>query len=38
MTDIYKVATLNTNALALQVKMAIIEDFVRQQEIDFLFL
>jgi exonuclease III len=38
MPDIYKVATLNINALASQVKMAMLEDFVRQHEIDFLFL
>jgi exonuclease III len=38
MPDIYKVATLNINALAPQVKMAMLEDFVRQHEIDFLFL
>jgi exonuclease III len=36
--DIYKVATLNVNALAPQVKIAMFEDFVRQHEIDFLFL
>jgi exonuclease III len=38
MPDIYKGATLNINALASQVKMAMLEDFVRQHEIDFLFL
>jgi exonuclease III len=38
MPDIYKVATLNINALASQVKMAMLEEFVRHHEIDFLFL
>jgi exonuclease III len=38
MPDIYKVATLTINALASQVKMAMFEDFVRQHEIEFLFL
>jgi len=38
MPDIYKVATLNINALASQVKMVKLEDFVHQHEIDFLFL
>jgi exonuclease III len=38
MPDIYKVATLNINALASQVKMTMLEDFVHQHEIDFLFL
>jgi endonuclease/exonuclease/phosphatase family metal-dependent hydrolase len=38
MPDIYKVATLNIKAFASQVKMAMLEDFVRQHEIDFLFL
>jgi exonuclease III len=38
MPDIYKVATRNINALASQVKMATLEDFVRQHDIDFLVL
>jgi exonuclease III len=38
MPDIYKVSTLNINALVSQVKMAMLEDFVRQHEIDFFFL
>jgi exonuclease III len=38
MPDFYKVAILNINVLASQVKMVMFEDFVRQHEIDFLFL
>jgi exonuclease III len=38
MPDIYKVATLNIIALASQVKIAMLEDFVCQHEIDILFL
>jgi exonuclease III len=37
MPDIYTVASLNINALASQVKIAMLEDFVSQHEIDFLF-
>jgi hypothetical protein len=38
MPDIYKIAILIINTLASQVKMAMLEYFVRQHEIDFLFL
>jgi hypothetical protein len=34
----YKVATVNINSLSSQVKMAMIEDSVRQHEMEFLFL
>jgi exonuclease III len=38
MPDIYKIVTLNINDLESQVKMAMLDDCVRQHEIDFLFL
>jgi hypothetical protein len=37
MPDIYNVVTLKINALASEVKMAMLEDFVRQHEVDFVF-
>ena len=33
MTDIYKVATLNINDLALQLRITMLEDFLIKQEI-----
>jgi exonuclease III len=38
MADIYKIATLNINGLALQSRIAMLEDFICKQEIDVLFL
>ena len=38
MPDMYKVVTLNINALGTQVEMAMLEDFVCKHEIGFLFL
>jgi len=36
--DVFKIATLNINGLALRTKVEILEDFLRQHEIDILFL
>lgn len=34
MADIYKIATLNINALASQTRLAMLDDFMRKKEID----
>jgi hypothetical protein len=38
MTEIYKLATLNINGLASQLRIEMLEDFLIKQEIDVLFL
>jgi exonuclease III len=36
--DVFKIATLNINGLASRTKVEMLEDFLRRQEIDILFL
>jgi len=38
MADIYKIATLNINGLASQTRLAMLEDFMRKQGINVIFL
>jgi exonuclease III len=38
MTDIYKLPTLNTNGLASQLRIAILQDFLFKQETDIILL
>jgi exonuclease III len=35
---VFKIATLNINGLATRTRMEMLQDFVRRQEIDILFL
>jgi len=38
MSEIYKIATLNINGMTTPHRIAILEDFLQQQEVDFIFL
>jgi exonuclease III len=38
MTNIYKLATLNINGVASQLRIAILEDFLIKQQTDIIFL
>jgi len=38
MDHILKIATININGLALRTRMAMLEEFLRKEEINILFL
>jgi exonuclease III len=38
MMDVFQIASLNIKGLASRAKMAMLEDFLRREEIDILFL
>jgi len=38
MAEIYKIATLNINSLQSHTRIAMLEEFMRTQEMDFIFL
>jgi len=38
MPDIYKIANLNINGIVSPLRIAVLENFLRTHEIDFLFL